>query len=342
MIFIDDRLRGGDMVPEKLGMNYLGSLSTNAEVKAGTIPTSGKFAQQVADIGVNLRLTNVLPGTWHAPQGNVLLVTSAQIAEGKTTTVAALAGSLARGGYSVLVIDGDVHNPSTHLAFGITPASFGLSGLLKSTGAENLDAAVQRTNLPGVWLLAGGSPTEEGTILLEQKMPAILAQLRMRTDIILIDSPALLSSADASILATLVDGITMVVDFRYDKIKLLLRARDILRSVAQKPMGVIINHMPMQKRNPFYTVTYTPDEAATNYAGAQTYSSNGNGHDTGNGQRLEPSSSPNYNAFSVPSSPSRPTPAPAMPMDFPVMQPNPNPPSTFPSPRRMDMTPPQS
>ena len=135
-VFLDDRLRGDDQVGIKLGMSYIGGLSTNAEIKSGTIPSTGKVSQQMADIAANLHLSKILPGQWRAPQGTSLLITSAQVAEGKTTVAAALAGSLARGGRSVLVIDGDLRNPATHLAFGMSPASFGLSGLLKATGAR--------------------------------------------------------------------------------------------------------------------------------------------------------------------------------------------------------------
>jgi len=129
----------------------------------------------------------------------------------------------------------------------------------------------------------------------------------------------------------------------------LLRARDILRSVTQKPVGVVINYLSRKRRNPYYAAAYTAEATADKHVPVQKYASNGNGHDaTANGQKVEPvgpasANNPAYSAFGVPPSPGRSvSPSPAKPMDFPVMQPNPNPPSPFPGPRRVDMTPPQS
>src|SRR6266516_3677831 len=102
---------------------------------------------------------------------------------------------------------------------------------------------------PLVWLLPGGTAMDDSTLLLEQRMPAILAQLRRKSDLIIIDGPALLSGAEASLLASMSDGVAMVVDATHDKIALLLRAKAILRSLTHTPLGVILNRLSHQKRN---------------------------------------------------------------------------------------------
>ena len=340
-VMLDNRVRTDDQVPEKLGLSYLGSLTTNKEIQPGTVPTGTVAAQQLSDIGVNLRLTGVLPGSWRVPQGAVLLVTSAQPVEGKTTIASGLAAAMARGGRSVLVIDGDLRNPTTHLAFGMTPSSFGLSGLLKANGNENLDAAVQRSNVPGIWVLPGGATLEEATLLLDQRFPSILAQLRKKTDVIIIDGPALLSGSEATLLASMADGVALVVDARHDKVPLLLRAKGVLTSLTSTPIGVVMNRVAQRKRNPYYAMSYNAEGVveATSAKQNGVYMSNGNGTANGRSEQAV-NASPASNMYGVPASPGRQ--GVGMPMDFPVMQPNPNPPSPFPSPRRMDMTPPQS
>lgn len=354
MIFLDNRVRSDDQVPEKLGLSYLGGLTSNREIQAGSVSTTGLASQQLADIGMNLRLTGVLPGTWQAPKGAVLLVTSAQPVEGKTTVATGLAAAIARGGRSALVIDGNLRQPGTHLAFGMPPASFGLSGLLKTTGGENLDAAVQRSNIPGVWLLPGGTTMKDSTLLLDQRLPGILAQLRKKTDWIIIDGPPLLSSAEASLLASMSDGVALVVDSRHDKVAVLLRAKAILRSLTDTPIGVVMNRLSRRRRNPYFAVAFAEDAAFDATAPGPKYTrhgdthgdTRGNGHNGTNGQRPEPvvaapsPSSPNH--YGAPVGPGPIRPISSMPMDFPVMQPNPNPPSPFPAPRRMDIAPPQS
>ncbi len=353
LIFADERLRGEDQIKDKLGLAYVGSLFNNKEVEPGTAPTSGVPAQQLADIAVNLHLTKVLPGQWRAPQGAVLLVTSAQVGEGKTTVATGLAASVARGGRSVLIIDANLRNPGTHLALGMSAGTFGLSGLLKANGAENIDAAVQRSNLPNVWLMPAGAATDDGALLIEQKFSGILTQLRKKTDLVIIDGPALLSSADASIIADSVDGVAMVIDARKDKLKVLLRAKDVLHSLAKAPAGVILNRLPRQKRNAYYVTAYAAHKVET-LAPATSNGHNGNGSnghaydDTGTVNRNPISSAGFFPAASVPLSPGRtmastrnmqPDPG-TMPMDYPTMQPNL--PSPFPTTRRGDMTPPQS
>ena len=340
-VMMDNRVRTDDQVPEKLGLSYLGGITSNKEIQPGMLPTGTVAAQQLSDIGVNLRLTGVLPGSWRVPQGAVLLVTSAQAVEGKTTVASGLAAAMARGGRSVLVIDGDLRNPTTHLAFGMTPSSFGLSGLLKANGNENLDAAVQRSNVPGIWVLPGGATLEEATLLLDSRLPSILAQLRKKTDIIIIDGPALLSGSEATLLASMADGVALVVDARYDKVPLLLRAKGVLTSLTNTPIGVVMNRVSQRKRNPYYAMSYSADGVVEATPARQNgvYTSNGNGTANGRSEQAV-NASPASNMYGVPPSPGRP--GAAMPMDFPVMQPNPNPPSPFPAPRRMDMTPPQS
>jgi tyrosine-protein kinase len=364
LIFADERLRGEDQVRDKLGLAYIGGMFNKREIRSGQVPTSGVSAQQFADIAVNLHLTNVLSGPWRTPQGAVLLVTSARPGEGKTTLATGLAASVARGGRSVLVIDANLRNPGTHLALGMSPGSFGLSGLLKANGAENIDAAVQRSKLPGVWLMPAGAATDDGALLIEQKLPGILAQLRNRTDLIIIDGPALLISAEASIIASSVDGVAMVIDARKDKLKVLLRAKDVLHSLAQAPAGVILNRLPRQKRNAYYVTAYPAHNAKTlspssNFVVGNGHKgnsgSNGNGsnglvNDNAGTMTRGPQSSPLFfPAASVPPSPGRmisstrnmqPDPGMMpMPMDLPTMQPNP--PSPFPTTRRGDMMPPQ-
>ena len=212
----------------------------------------GPVMHQFADIVVNLRLTGVLPGEWRNPKGAALLVTSAQSAEGKTTIAVGIAATIARGGGSVVIVEGNLQKPTTHLAFGMNSTGIGLAGLLRGTGAEPVDSVVVRSNIPGVWVLPGGKEMEDPTLLLRQRFPGILAQLRAKADLIIIDGPNLLSGSDAMMLATLVDGVALVMDSRHDKLKLLLRAKEMLSSLTHTPSGAILNRMPRRRHNSYF------------------------------------------------------------------------------------------
>ncbi len=355
MIFFDDRLRGDDLVKEKLGFAYLGGLSTSSNLKSSPTKVSGVAAQEVSDIGTNLRLTKVLPEVWDAAsRGATLLITSAQTAEGKTTLAASLAASVARGGGTAVVVDGNLRKPSTHLAFGINPAGIGLSGLLKAAGGESVDAAVQRSNIPGVWLLPVGAALDEPTFLLGKKFADILSQLRKKTDIVIIDGPALLDGSDAALLATMVDGVALVLDCRHDKLPLLLRAREILTSLTDTPVGVVLNHMPKRKQNRYYASARQVDTSIERRTPAPMHvgNGNGNGKHSGSGELVEqmvafpliPPSPAIQVSTSLPGAivPGRPNPTagsknPEPPQSMPPIPPSPRPGYR---PRRDDVSPP--
>ena len=289
VIFLDHRPRSYEQMSEKLGLAYLGSVSRSDELqKSPTARPSSTLAHELSDIGANLRLTGILSGAWEAPHGAVLLVTSPQAAEGKTTLTAALAASVASTGGRVVVVDGNLQQPSTHLAFKMSPAGIGLGGLLKGNGNEAIDDAVMRSTTPGVWLLPAGAPTDSATLLLGPKFARIVQQLRQKADLIIIDGPPLLSGASASQLASMVDGVALVVDARYAKLPLLMRAKSLLVSLAHTPAGIILNRSSSKGHNNYYAATYAGNAVAGQQGAAQAYIGNGNGNGAHNGYRQEP------------------------------------------------------
>ncbi len=258
LIFLDNGLYKYEQIREKLGLAYLGGLVTQGGGGLKMASPSGANGPRLADIRTSLRLTGVLPGEWRAPQGVVLLVTSPQDAEGKTTFAAALAATTARAGGTVVVVDGNLRRPATHLAFKTNPAGLGLSGLLKGAGREPVDEAVIRSSIPNVWLVPGGAALDDPTLLLDTKLPGILGQLRKKADLVIIDGPSLLSRADASLLATMVDGVAMVLDLRHAKLPVLNRTKELLKSLTHTPAGVVMNRMSGRGRKNQYYATAFP------------------------------------------------------------------------------------
>ncbi|MFL5663860.1 MAG: hypothetical protein ACJ8BW_21340 [Ktedonobacteraceae bacterium] len=289
LIFLDSRLRSEEQVKAKLGMAYLGSLSNEKDLENSPTKISGVAAREVADICANLRLTGVLPGQWQTPHGGVLLITSPQSAEGKTTLAAALAMTFARSGGMAVVIDGNLRQPSTHLTFGVNPASsIGLSGVLKSNG-QSVDDAVLRSNIPGIWLLPAGAPMNDSAFLVGQKMPAVLTQLRQKIDLIIIDGPPLLIGADASLLATMADGVALIVDVRHEKLARLLRVKELLKSLTHTPAGVVMNRFTRSssKGDSYYAVAF-PVDSSDGWRSVKALENNGNRFENnGNGHKVE-------------------------------------------------------
>ncbi|MGH2931810.1 MAG: AAA family ATPase [Gaiellaceae bacterium] len=136
-----------------------------------------------------------------------IVVTSASPGDGKTTIAAMLAESFSRLGMKVLVVDADLRRPGLSRITGVDPHP-GLSTLLREEAT--LDQALREGWTEGVWLLPTEHDVEAGD-LLSRNFADIVDQARERFDLILVDTPPLLSTDDPRTLATMAKGILLVV-----------------------------------------------------------------------------------------------------------------------------------
>lgn len=251
MIYLDRSLLGEDQVKEKLGLPYLGGLSTDMTLAAAPASAGAIPAQESANIFASLLLTHLAAARARTHRGSVVLVSSAREAEGKTTVACALAGSIVRSGGTVAIIDANLPQPTAHLALGVNPTGAGLSGLLTSDEPME-EALLQVGETPGMWLLPAGSALESPTLLIQERLPEILGQIRQKVDVVIIDSPALLNSADGVLLANMADYVTMVVDARHGRLGPLGYATDLLTTLSSTPVGIILNRLPSRRAIRYY------------------------------------------------------------------------------------------
>jgi capsular exopolysaccharide synthesis family protein len=140
----------------------------------------------------------------------ILLVTSAQAAEGKTTTSFAVSRSFARSGKRVLLIDADLRRPAVHKLFGASNR-VGLSSLL--VGEATVAQATMSTDTPGLSIIAAGPiPPSPAELLSSPRMAAMLDQFEEQFDLVVIDCPPILGLADSTELAGLADGVMIVIE----------------------------------------------------------------------------------------------------------------------------------
>lgn len=141
-----------------------------------------------------------------------LLITSARPAEGKSTTAYAVALNLARVGRRVLLVDGDLRNPSMHRVVGVENER-GMSNLL--SGAADLASVTQRTSLENLFFIpCGPLPPNPAELWGGDRLRQILIEARNSFDHVVIDGPPVLGFADSPLLAASVSGVVFVVESR--------------------------------------------------------------------------------------------------------------------------------
>jgi tyrosine-protein kinase len=141
----------------------------------------------------------------------VLLVTSAGAGEGKSTTAANVAATLAEVGAQVVLVSADLRKPTLHRMFGV-PEKPGLTEVI-ANGAK-LARAMRKTPVKNLRLVTSGNvarSTDAANLLESPRMRAVLDELR-GADWVVIDAPPVLGPTDALILADLADGVLFVVD----------------------------------------------------------------------------------------------------------------------------------
>ncbi len=168
-----------------------------------------------------------------------VLVTSAGAGEGKSTTVANLGVCLAQAERSVLLLDADLRRPALHTIFrqSSTP---GLSSYL--AGDALLAAVLLKTSVPNLSIVASGpTPPNPAELLASRRMREFLDQAGERFDIVLIDSPPVLAVSDACAVASLVDGVLLVVGSGETPQASLRRAKEQVEAARGRILGAVVN-----------------------------------------------------------------------------------------------------
>jgi non-specific protein-tyrosine kinase len=174
-----------------------------------------------------------------------LLLTSSGPDEGKSTTVANLAVTLANAGHKVIVVDCDLRRPSQHEIFHLRNTS-GLTNLFLSRGGSDGEALpLQPTAVENLWLLTSGPlPPNPGDLLDLPRMGEILDQVSRQAEYVLLDAPPVVAVTDAAVLSTKVDGVLLVVGAGKVKRDLARKAKAQLETVNARVLGVVVNNAP--------------------------------------------------------------------------------------------------
>lgn len=206
--------------------------------------TAWKMPESLVAETFRSTLTSILLSAGKRSARRVLLLTSANPGDGKTTTVSNLGAMWARMGKRVLIIDADLRRPRLHEMFGL-PNDAGLSQLLMFPGVlgdSQLAEYLQPTEVPGLSLLPAGPGGSQALDLLSStRMAEIVETLRRQFDGVLIDSPPMLHISDARLLGRLTDGVILVIRAGKTRWEQAMNAASRFNEDGTELLGTILN-----------------------------------------------------------------------------------------------------
>lgn len=179
----------------------------------------------------------------------VIVVTSAQAGEGKSSVAGNLANSMAQVGARVCLVDGDLRRPSLGSYFRLVE-DVGLSTAL--VGRANIDEILQPVDAGLSVITSGAVPPNPAELLSSHRFPALLRELANRFDIVLIDTPPVLPAADAVALAACADGVLFVVQAGKTGRQHVDRALKSLEQVHARILGVVLNMVPSKGKSRYW------------------------------------------------------------------------------------------
>jgi capsular exopolysaccharide synthesis family protein len=188
-----------------------------------------------------------------------MLITSSSPSEGKTSTSANLAVVYAQTGKKVLLIDADLRKPQVHQRFRVSNLN-GLSSVLIKE--RTLQECVVNVGTTGLYVLPSGPiPPNPAEMLSSAAFAVFLKHCREMFDFVIIDTPPVLSVADALIVSSLVDGVVFVVDAKSTNRTVAKKAVQALEKVNAKILGVVLNRVQKKAADYYYYHYYSSDES---------------------------------------------------------------------------------
>lgn len=246
----DDSIRVPEDVEAKLGLPLLGVIPKDRDGDPRHALIDPK--SPISEAYNSLRGSLLYSTSEGLPR--VMLVTSAQPAEGKTTSSEAIAAGFARMGRRVLLIDADMRRPSLHRRAGIE-AERGLSSLL--TSHEPLASAVVPSGTENLtFLLAGPVPPSPTELLSTVRIEQILAEAADKYDVVIVDSPPILGLADSPLMSALVDGVIFVVEAERNRRGSLKTSLRRLRAMRPTVLGAVLTMFDPAKSGNRYSEYY--------------------------------------------------------------------------------------
>lgn len=267
--YLDQTIKSSGDIERVLGIPVLGLIPQDPGLSSGgsrhhklALITDLNAGDPGAEAYRSLRTNVTFVGAEKPIQ--FITVTSSGPSEGKSTTAANLALTLAMGGSKTILVDGDLRRPVGHVTFGLDQEP-GLTDVL--IGGTPVQEAVKSEVHPNLDILtAGSSPPNPSELLGSDSMHALIAELRRDYDYIVADTPPTLPVTDSAVLASNADATILIVKCGATEEQAAKRALDKLKRVHARVAGAVLNGVK-QKHEEYYYTYYSYDSGPPTRSG---------------------------------------------------------------------------
>jgi capsular exopolysaccharide synthesis family protein len=255
MEYLDDTVKSEQDVERVAGLTTLGMVVRFGR-KESRQPMGGYGSRSPAAEAYRAIRTSIQFAIMDR-RGQVLLVTSPNAGDGKSTTAANLAVTMASAGKRVILVDADLRKPTLHQVFNLENRVGLTSALLSGNGTRSY---IQPSGFDNLSVLASGPlPPNPSELLSSPRMRDLVEALRRETDMVVVDSPPALVVTDATLLSALADGTILVAESGHTRSAALRQAVDGLSRATDRLLGVVLNKMGRRGR-PGYYYYYRSDD----------------------------------------------------------------------------------
>lgn len=199
---------------------------------------SGSYSESFRKLKINIRYSST------NTDSKVIVITSCESGDGKSTVANDLAYSLSLDNKKVILIDGDLRKPTLYKKYSITK-ELGLTNILvKESKLEN---CMHKVNRNFFVLPAGHIPPNPSELLASEEMDDLLSYFKEIYDYVIIDSTPFIFS-DAQILCSKCDGVILIAAYEKTKKDALINCKKIIGQVGGTLIGVILNKIKVSPR----------------------------------------------------------------------------------------------
>lgn len=251
--YLDDTLKSPDEVSQLFRAPIIGHIIEDSEnPEDSLIYMTDRPRHPISEAFRTLRTNLEFAGVDEPLK--TIFIGSANVGDGKSSVAANLAVAIAQGEKKVVLLDADLRRPSIHEFFSV-PNEFGLFDLFLGRATTGEVIKVKKDQKVAI-ITAGESPPNPAELLGSKKMDQILAKLNEIADVVIIDGPPFVV-ADASVLASKVDGVLAVVRPGHTRQSAAQTMMEQITIAGARLIGVTLNRIPRSGTNYYLRKDYS-------------------------------------------------------------------------------------